>query len=246
MLHTVGFAAVLSLSLAAPPTAVSAPVSEGERAEHVEGGGDTQVDSATAAATGKRGKRSRRRSRAITHVVPDTQLRQTPLPPPSGALRIAFQGHKDPVELNIYNEDGSYSIESLRSLDHVLRCRRTLTEKQMEPRLFVILSHIYDHFDRKEIEVISGYRNQRKQTSYHYKGSATDIRIAGVSPKKLRAFAETLDTGGMGIGIYPRSGFVHVDVRPGVSMRWVDYSSANSNAAEKRPPRGWKRKKLQS
>jgi uncharacterized protein YcbK (DUF882 family) len=246
MLHSVGFAAVLSLSLAAPPMAMSAPVSDGERAEHVEGGGDAQAESATAATTGKRSKRSRRRSRAITHVVPDSQLRQAPLPPPSGALRIAFQGHKDPVELNIYNEDGSYSIESLRSLDHVLRCRRTLTEKQIEPRLFVILSHIYDHFDRKEIEVISGYRNQRKQTSYHYKGSATDIRIAGVSPKKLRAFAETLDTGGMGIGIYPRSGFVHVDIRPGASMRWVDYSSANSNAAEKRPPRGWKRKKLQS
>ncbi|HET6281496.1 MAG TPA: DUF882 domain-containing protein [Polyangia bacterium] len=246
MLHSVGFAAVLTLSLAAPPAGVSAPVSEGEQAGHVEGTGDAQVDSATAAATGKRSKRSRRRSRVNARVVPDSQLRQAPLPPPSGALRIAAQGHKDPVEVNVYNEDGSYNIESLRSLDHVLRCRRTMTEKQIEPRLFVILSHIYDHFDRKEIEVISGYRNQRKQTSYHYKGTATDIRIAGVSPKKLRAFAETLDTGGMGIGIYPRSGFVHVDVRPGASMRWVDYSAANSNAAEKRPPRGWKRKKLQS
>lgn len=249
MLRFIGFGAVFSLILASSPVAMSAPVGEGEGGEHVEGAaGDAQIlDSGSATSNKRRSKRSRRsRSRAATRVVPDSQLRQTPLPPPSGALRIAFQGHRDLVEVNIYNPDGSYNIESLRALDHVLRCRRTMDEKPIEPRLFVMLSHIYDHFDRKEIEVISGYRNQRKKTSYHYKGSATDIRIAGVSPKKLRAFAETLDTGGMGIGIYPRTGFVHVDVRPAPSMRWVDYSSANSNASEKRPPRGWKRKKLQS
>jgi uncharacterized protein YcbK (DUF882 family) len=246
MLRFIGFGAVLTVFLAASPEAMSAPVSEGERNDHVEGAGDAQAESASAPTTTKRNKRARRRSRAVTRVVPDSQLRQAPLPPPSGALRIAGQGHKEPVEVNIFNEDGSYSIESLRSLDHVLRCRRTMTEKQIEPRLFVILSHIYDHFDRKEIEIVSGYRNQRKQTSYHYKGTATDIRITGVTPKKVRAFAETLDTGGMGIGFYPRSGFVHVDVRPGSSMRWIDYSGPNSNAAEKRPPRGWKRKKLQS
>ena len=50
----------------------------------------------------------------------------------------------------------------------------------------------------------------------------------------------------MGIGLYPRSGFVHIDVRSPPSYRWIDYSPPNSNAAEKRPPRGWKRKKLES
>ena len=68
----------------------------------------------------------------------------------------------------------------------------------------------------------SGYRNQRHTTSNHYRGSATDIMIAGVSAKRLRAFVETLDSGGMGIGLYPTSGFVHVDVRPPPSYRWID------------------------
>ena len=53
--------------------------------------------------------------------------------------------------------------------------------------------------------------------------------------------------GGMGVGIYPNSEFVHIDVRPPPSFRWVDYSRSNPDAAEKRPPRGFKkRKKLQS
>jgi hypothetical protein len=28
----------------------------------------------------------------------------------------------------------------------------------------------------------------------------------------------------MGIGLYPRAGFVHVDIRPEASYRWTDYS----------------------
>jgi uncharacterized protein YcbK (DUF882 family) len=116
----------------------------------------------------------------------------------------------------------------------------------MDPQLLTYLSHIYDHFGGKPLEVVSGFRNQRKQTSNHFKGTATDIRISGIGIKQIKAFVETLDRGGMGIGIYPRTGFVHIDVRSPPSYRWTDYSGAGSNASEKRPPRGWKRKKLQS
>jgi hypothetical protein len=192
------------------------------------------------------GGRTKHHGRFEGRVVPDDDLRQEPLDPPSGNLEVFSPGLNEGVKVNIYNEDGSYNIESLHALDHVLRCRRTNDEKPIEPRLFVLLSHVYDHFGDRRLEIVSGYRNQRKKTSNHYKGSASDIRIAGVTPKKVEAFAETLDTGGMGIGIYPRSQFVHIDVRPLPSYRWTDYSPPNPNAPEKRPPRGWKRKKLQS
>ena len=33
----------------------------------------------------------------------------------------------------------------------------------------------------------------------------------------------------MGIGIYPRAGFVHVDIRPEPSYRWTDYSPPGSS-----------------
>jgi uncharacterized protein YcbK (DUF882 family) len=186
--------------------------------------------------------------RFIGHVVPENQLRSEPLPRPSGNLAMVSinNPNDDPVKVNIYNEDGSYSLDALDQLNHILRCRRTDVEKPMDPQLLTMLSHIYDHFGGKPLEIVSGFRNQRKQSSNHFKGRATDIRIAGISPKKIQAFAQTLDRGGMGIGIYPRSQFVHIDVRSPPSYRWIDYSPPNSNAAEKRPPRGWKRKKLES
>jgi len=48
--------------------------------------------------------------------------------------------------------------------------------------------------------------------------------------------AESLDGGGMGIGIYPRSGFIHVDYRaPGEpSYRWTDYSGPGSSEARRK------------
>jgi uncharacterized protein YcbK (DUF882 family) len=151
----------------------------------------------------------------------------------------------DEADVQIFNPDGSYNVEALHDIDHVLRCKRTDAEKPLEPRLYVILSHVYDHFG-KPLEIVSGYRNQRRQTSFHYKGSASDIRIPGVQLKKIRDFADSLDAGGMGVGFYPRAGFVHIDVRPLPSYRWIDNARPNPNSIDKLPPRGWKRKKLQS
>jgi uncharacterized protein YcbK (DUF882 family) len=187
----------------------------------------------------------RRKSKVVGHVVPEAQLRTKPLDRPSGRLVLYGLNTGESADLNIYNADGSYNLEQLEEANQMLRCKRTDTTKPIEPRLLALLSHVYDHFG-KRLEIVSGYRNQRKQTSYHFKGSASDIRIAGVPPKKIVAFASTLDQGGMGIGIYPRAKFVHIDVRPPPSYRWIDNARPRANSFDKQPPKGWKRKKLQS
>jgi uncharacterized protein YcbK (DUF882 family) len=230
---------------AAAPAAAEAPAAEPAAA--ADSAGDDAPAAKPARAHHRHGKKSHH-GRFVGRVVPEDQLRADPLPRPSGNLAMVLVNNpnEDPVKVNIYNADGSYNLDAMEQLNHILRCRRTDTEKAMDPQLLTLLSHVYDHFGSKPLEIVSGFRNQRKQSSNHFKGRATDIRIAGVSPKKIEAFAETLDRGGMGIGIYPRSQFVHVDVRSPPSYRWTDWSPPNSNAAEKRPPRGWKRKKLES
>jgi uncharacterized protein YcbK (DUF882 family) len=210
--------------------------------------GDAAGDGASAKpARKRRGKSRRHGGKFAGRVVDENALRDEPLPRPSGNLEIvSLSNPKDRAKVNIYNPDGSYSITAEEELNFVLRCRRTDDEKSIDIQLLTWMSLIYDHFGGKPLQIVSGYRNQRKQSSNHFKGRAMDIRIEGVAPKKIRDFAQTLDRGGMGIGYYPRSQFVHIDVRSPPSYRWIDNSAPGSNASEKRPPRGWKRKKLES
>jgi uncharacterized protein YcbK (DUF882 family) len=191
-------------------------------------------------------RKPRKGAKLLGAVVPEERLRAAPPPRPSGNLHLYVLFTRESLKVNIYNEDGSYNIEALQAVSHLLRCKRTDAEKEVEPRLLTVLSTIYDHFGEKRLEVVSGFRNQRRTSSYHFKGSAIDIRIDGLRPPKIRDYADSLDAGGMGVGLYPRAAFVHVDVRPLPSYRWIDYATSNPDNPDKRPPRGWKRKKLNS
>lgn len=191
-------------------------------------------------------RRGRRAGKMIGWPVSDKALRVEPAPRPSGKLRIYSVNYKDEVDVNIYNFDGSFNVNALAEVNHVFKCRRTGLERDIDTRLVTILSQIYEHFGEKRIELLSGYRFQRRTSSNHFLGTAADIRIRGVDPRKLRAFAESLDAGGMGVGWYPKVGFIHVDVRPQPSYRWIDYSRSNPHARDKQPPRGFKRKAPES
>ena len=85
-----------------------------------------------------------------------------------------------------------------------------------------VLQKIRNHFG-KLVTITSAYRtpfhNSREGgTTYsqHLYGKAADIKISGVTPKKVADYAETfLDNGG--IGIY--NTFTRIDVRT-VKSRW--------------------------
>jgi uncharacterized protein YcbK (DUF882 family) len=182
-------------------------------------------------APAKAGKQSRkRRSHPVFSgrlAAPD-ELRDAPLEKPSGKIELYAVNFGETLSVSLYKADGSLSDDAVDQLNHFWRCKRTGTEKAIDPRLFEMLSRVYDHFG-KRIELVSGFRNQQRTSSFHFHGSASDIRIPGVSEKVLHKFVQSLDTGGMGIGIYPRAGFVHVDVRPEPSFRWTDYSPPGSS-----------------
>jgi len=190
--------------------------------------------------------RGKRVGKMLGWPVPDKELLAEPPARPSGDLRIYSISYKEEATVHIYNEDGSYNLQALADVNHIFKCRRSGLEHDIDTRLLTILSHVYDHFGGKRIELLSGYRFQRRTTSNHFHGTAADIRIPGIDPLKVRAFVSTLDAGGMGVGWYPKVGFVHVDVRQPPSYRWIDYSRSNPDARDRQPPRGFKRKSPES
>ncbi|MBE5877062.1 MAG: DUF882 domain-containing protein [Lachnospiraceae bacterium] len=91
------------------------------------------------------------------------------------------------------------------------------------PELVEVLQKIRTHFG-KPVTINSAYRTPAYNKkvggatySQHCYGTAADIRITGVPPKKIAAFIETIIPDRGGIGIY--SNFVHVDIRE-TKSRW--------------------------
>lgn len=89
--------------------------------------------------------------------------------------------------------------------------------------LVSILQKIRTHFG-KAVTINSAYRTPTKNkavggTTYsqHLYGRAADIKVNGVSPKKVAAYAEILLKNKGGIGIY--STFTHIDTRA-TKSRW--------------------------
>ncbi len=70
---------------------------------------------------------------------------------------------------------------------------------------------IAGHF-KTDVMVISGFRGNGRRGSLHRSCRAADIRVPGVAPSVLAAFAKTVP-GINGVGTYRRSTLTHIDVR---------------------------------
>ena len=89
--------------------------------------------------------------------------------------------------------------------------------------LVEVLQSIRTHFGKK-VTINSAYRTPGhnkevggKSYSQHLYGMAADIKVAGIEPKEVAAYANTLMPNKGGIGTYKT--FVHVDVRE-TKKRW--------------------------
>jgi uncharacterized protein YcbK (DUF882 family) len=92
----------------------------------------------------------------------------------------------------------------------------------IDRRLIALVVKVSDHFGGRPIQVVSGFRPGKAGShSKHSAGAAIDFHIPGVRDTELRDFARSLDQ--VGVGYYPNSGFVHLDVRPS-SFSWTDTS----------------------
>jgi uncharacterized protein YcbK (DUF882 family) len=122
-----------------------------------------------------------------------------------------------------YWKDGRYIPEALSDINHIMRDSRTGREKDMKTELLDLLFLIRERLNSPEaFHIVSGYRTPgsnaylRKRrrgvarNSLHMYGKAVDLRLPGCRLKDLRHTAMSFKTGG--VGYYPRSKFVHIDV----------------------------------
>jgi uncharacterized protein YcbK (DUF882 family) len=141
-----------------------------------------------------------------------------------GVIHATRLATSEDFMVRVADRRGRLSPTSLKTFERMLRSAGNQAHP-IDPRLVTLAGIVSNHFGSRKLEVISGFRpyrtTQYTQHSNHNVGKAMDFRIVGVPNEVLRDFCRTLHN--VGVGYYPNSTFVHMDVRP-TSAFWIDYS----------------------
>jgi uncharacterized protein YcbK (DUF882 family) len=131
----------------------------------------------------------------------------------------------------VYWVDGRYQPEALTRIDRVLRDHRTSQVKAIDRRVLDLLYELGGRLGTSQpYHVISAYRSPESnaylrglsptsgvaERSQHILGRAIDVRVPDLAIETIRNAALRMKRGG--VGYYPASDFVHVDVGP--VRRW--------------------------
>ena len=152
--------------------------------------------------------------------------------PRSGARSLAFYNLHTGERLAVdYWVEGRYQAQALSAINSLLRDFRTGEVHAIAPSLLDLLATMHLRLEGQGLfEVISGYRSSATNAilhaasehsgvavkSLHMQGMAIDIRVPGRALDKVRDVALAMRAGG--VGYYPSSDFVHVDIGP--VRRW--------------------------
>jgi uncharacterized protein YcbK (DUF882 family) len=125
----------------------------------------------------------------------------------------------------VYWADGDYIPDVLAAVNQHLRDFRTGDVHPIDPKLLDLLDAVNTRTETKaRFQVISGYRSaatnamlrerseEVARKSFHMSGMAIDLRLPDVDLAHLHSAALSLGLGG--VGYYPESNFVHMDVGP--------------------------------
>ena len=142
--------------------------------------------------------------------------------PPEKALAF-YNTHTGETLKAVYWDQGTYVPQALAEINHILRDHRTGEVMEIEPALLDLLCALHQKLgSTAPFSIISGYRSPETNShlnsmskgvvknSMHLLGKAIDIRLPGHELKTLQRASVDLQRGG--VGYYPSSDFVHVDV----------------------------------
>jgi uncharacterized protein YcbK (DUF882 family) len=158
---------------------------------------------------------------------------------PKNAPVVLYQiNRRETMALRLRDGKGRPVKGVQRRFDHFLRCHYTNVEHKMDPRLMKLLFQTGHHWPGRRLEVVSGYRHPdvaKNPHSPHMKGLACDFRVEGVKTAELRDYLRH-NFEKVGVGYYPNSSFVHLDIRKDRSAFWIDYSGPGERAVYSASP----------
>jgi uncharacterized protein YcbK (DUF882 family) len=150
----------------------------------------------------------------------------------NGPVELFAVNSKETLQLRLRDDKGQPLRGVQKRFDYLMRCHHTKKQHAMNPRLVRMLYQIGRHYPGRRVEVVSGYRHPsvaKNPHSPHMQGLACDFRVTGVKNTELRDYLRA-GYQKVGVGYYPNSAFVHLDVRKEGSAFWIDYSGPGERA----------------
>jgi uncharacterized protein YcbK (DUF882 family) len=169
---------------------------------------------------------------SLTATVPARSRAPAPRRKPPRMVELFQVNTREVLPLRFVDDRGRAVKGLQKRADQFFRCHHTGTRGRMNPRLLRLLFDAGRHWPGRRVEVVSGFRHPsvaRNPHSPHMKGLACDFRVAGVKNVDLRDYLRRAFSH-VGVGYYPNSTFVHLDVRRGGSAFWIDYAGPGENA----------------
>lgn len=160
---------------------------------------------------------------------------------PAAPGTVTLRRRDEVVTVALVDAERRVTREGVEALARLMRRHEEDAPELPHPRLALLLAAISDHFGGREITIVSGRREAggyTRESSRHTEGRATDIRVRGVPMRALWDYCRTLAE--TGCGYYPRSTFVHVDVRASTAQ-WVDWSTPGRRPRYGNLERAWPR-----
>jgi uncharacterized protein YcbK (DUF882 family) len=161
-----------------------------------------------------------------------------PSRPRSTIVELYHVNRHETMQLRLRDEQGRSVRGVQKRFDRFLRCHHTNQQHAMNPRLVTLLYKTGRHWPGHRVEVVSGYRAPnvaKNPRSPHMKGLACDFRVVGIANTQLRDYLRRAYQK-VGVGYYPNSSFVHLDVRKDRSAFWIDYSGPGERAVYSENP----------
>ncbi|HEY5944486.1 MAG TPA: DUF882 domain-containing protein [Kofleriaceae bacterium] len=163
-------------------------------------------------------------------------------PPVVATVHVVLtRGHKR-LELDL-PLDGKVSPTTADEIARLMRCAVSGRTRRIAAGTLALLADVAVRFPGREIEVVSAVRDEPDRTrdgikhSKHWDGHAIDLIVRDAKLTEVRD-AMWKNHRDIGVGWYPRGGFIHLDYRPDVHD--TAWTQARPNADNQYNPR-WSR-----
>jgi len=169
---------------------------------------------------------------------PAAGARSSTARPKNAPVLLEHVNRHEEMSLRLRDGEGRPVKGMQKRFDRFLRCHHTNAQHAMSPRLMKVIYQTGRHWPGHRIEVVAGYRHPKvakNPHSPHMKGLACDFRVSGVKNTALRDYLRR-NFQKVGVGYYPNSSFVHLDVRKDRSAFWIDYSGPGDRAMYSETP----------